>query len=156
MMQKNKYQAYAVATQTVAKTKQIVILYDGVIRLVQQAKEAIRENRIEDRYHLLVKATDIVTGLQGCLDFETGGQVARVLYDFYSMIDNRIFSIHRSNSMDTCDEVTASLRQMRDVWHEIDQNTAGGEVAAKKVTEAAAPMPAPGSVSPEQNVTLSA
>src|ERR1700759_1099732 len=108
-MHKQKYQAYAAATQTVAKTKQIVLLYDGTIRLVQQAKEAIADKRVEDRYHILTKANDIVIGLQSCLDFEQGGEVAKVLFSFYSTVAARIFSIHRTNSQDTCDEVIASL-----------------------------------------------
>jgi flagellar protein FliS len=125
MVQKQKYQAYAAATQTVAKTKQIVMLYDGVIRLVQQGREAIREKRIEDRYSLLTKASDIIIGLQACLDFENGGDIARVLYQFYTTINLQIFSLHRTNSLETCDEVIADLKKMRDVWHEIDQKNAG-------------------------------
>jgi flagellar protein FliS len=117
---RQKYQAYASATQTVAKTQQIVMLYDGAIRYIQQAKEAIREKRIEDRYHLLVKAGEIIVGLQSCLDFENGKDIAKILYNFYSSIDSRLFAIHRSNSMEACDEVITELKQMREVWHEID------------------------------------
>jgi flagellar protein FliS len=118
---KHQYQAYAAATQTVAKTRQIVMLYDGAIRFVHQAKEAIRERRIEDRYHLLIRASGVVTGLQSCLDFENGGSIAKILYQFYSSIDQRLFSIQRSNSLDECEQVLADLKQMRDVWQEIDQ-----------------------------------
>ena len=119
---KQKYQAYAAATQTVARTKQIVMLYDGVIRFVQQAKEAILENRIEDRYNMLTKATEVLLGLQACLDFENGGHIARVLYQFYSHIDSQIFLIHRNNSTQTCDEIITEMKKMRDVWQEIDES----------------------------------
>jgi flagellar protein FliS len=119
---KNKYQAYAAATQTVAKTRQIVMLYDGAIRFIRQAKEAIRDGRIEERYHLLIKTSGIIGGLQSCLDFENGGNVAKILYQFYSSIDGRLFSIHHNNSIESCDEIIADLKQMRDVWHDIDQN----------------------------------
>ena len=120
-IQKSKYQAYAAATQTVAKTQQIVMLYDGVIRLVQQAKEAIREKRIEDRYNLLVKAGDIVHGLQGCLDFENGKEIANILFSFYSTVDSKLFSIHRTNDLEACDEVIADLKKMRDAWLAVDE-----------------------------------
>lgn len=154
-MQRHHYQAYATATQTVARTKQIVMLYDGVIRYVQQAKDAIREKRIEDRYHLLVKASDIIAGLQACLDFENGGEIARILFNFYSSVDGRIFSIHRDNSLQTCDEVIAELKQMRDVWHEIDQTmTDRGEAVSGQ-----APAPAQAASDAGDaagNVTLSA
>jgi flagellar secretion chaperone FliS len=150
--QKQKYQAYVNATQTVAKTKQIVLLYDGAIRFVQQAKEAIREKRIEDRYNMLVKANDIIGGLQSCLDFEHGGHIAKVLYSYYSSIESRIFSIHRSNSIEACDDVIGDLKQMRDVWHEIDQNNGGGEVVSTPSPESGQNNPN----KPDENVTLSA
>jgi flagellar secretion chaperone FliS len=118
---KQKYQAYAAATQTVAKTRQIVMLYDGAIRFVHQAKEAIRERRIEDRYNLLIKASSIINGLQNCLDFEKGGKVAKILYQYYASIDQRLFAIQRSNNIQECDQVLSDLKQMRDVWQEIDQ-----------------------------------
>ncbi len=123
MVEKQKYQAYAVATQTVAPVRQIVLLYDGTIRLVQQAKEAIAEKRIEDRYNLLIKASELIGGLQGCLDFDNGGEIARVLYSYYSSIEARLFSIHRSNSIDDCDGIINDLKQMRDAWVEIEQST---------------------------------
>jgi flagellar protein FliS len=148
---KNKYQAYASATQTVAKTQQIVMLYDGAIRYIQQAKEAIRDKRIEDRYNLLIKAGEIIVGLQACLDFENGKEIARILYNFYSSIDTRMFSIHRTNSMETCDEIIEELKQMRSVWYDIDKGaSADASVQAEAEPENTAPPASP------ENITLSA
>jgi len=158
---KHKYQAYTAATQTVAKTKQIVMLYDGVIRFVQQGKDAIAAKRIEDRYNLLTKASAIISGLQACLDFEKGGDIAKVLYNFYLGINNRIFSLHHTNNLKTCDKVISDLKKMRDVWHEIDQSNTSADAktaeAAAPAAPAAAVAPAtPATTDPEQNVTLSA
>jgi flagellar secretion chaperone FliS len=130
MIEKHKYQAYALATQTVAPTRQIVILYDGIIRFIHQAKEAIAEKRIEDRYNLLIKASEVVGGLQGALDFDNGGDMAKILYNYYSNVDAKIFSIHRTNSVETCDEVIADLKQLRDAWDEIDQNLVSKQAQA--------------------------
>lgn len=162
-MQKQKYQAYAAATQTVAKTRQIVILYDGVIRFLQHAKEAIREKRIEDRYNILTRASEVIMGMQGCLDFENGGDIARVLFSFYSSVDARIFAIQRSNSLEACDEVIQDLKKMRDVWNEIDQSAVATDSSAAasavpvappaEVAPAAATPPAPG---PDQSIIISA
>ncbi|MDE3015906.1 MAG: flagellar export chaperone FliS [Pseudomonadota bacterium] len=149
MSHKYKYQAYAAATQTVARTKQIVLLYDGVIRLVQQAREAIHGQRIEDRFQLLTRASDIITGLQCCLDFDKGGDVARTLHHFYIDINARIFSVHRSNSLDTCNEIVAELKQMRDTWQEIDENSARGDAAKM-------PPGSPAAADSDQSIILSA
>lgn len=152
---KQKYQAYAAATQTVARTKQIVMLYDGVIRFLQHAKEAIQQNRIEDRYHMLTKATDVLMGLQACLDFENGGHIAKVLYQFYSNIDSQIFALHRTNSVADCEGIIAELKKMRDVWHEIDESGAsGGEAPQSSAAQSPSDKSNPSSA--EQTITLSA
>lgn len=151
-MEKHKYQAYAAATQTVARTKQIVMLYDGAIRFMQQAKEAINQGRIEDRYKSLIKSSEVIMGLQGCLDFENAEEIARILYSFYSSVDAKIFAIHRTNSAQACDEVIDELKKMRDVWHEIDENMS----KAAPSEGAAAAAPAPADTVSEQNITLSA
>lgn len=155
MTTRQKYQAYASATQTVAKTKQIVMLYDAAVRYISQAKDAIREKRIEDRYHLLTKAGDIVFGLQSCLDFENGREIAKILYNFYSSIDSRIFTVQRNNSIELCDELIGELKQMRDVWQEIDQSGVGMP-ADTTSAQAAQEIPAAGHEGSEGSVTLSA
>lgn len=123
-----QYQAYNMATMTVPKTKQIVMLYDGAIRFMQQAKDACIEKRIEDRYNLLVRAGDVVLSLQNSLDHENGGQIAKILYDYYASIDMRILSIHRSNSPEMCERVIAELKEMRNAWNHID--TSGAQPVA--------------------------
>lgn len=134
---KQQYQAYAAATQTVARTRQIVMLYDGAIRYLKQAGEAMEARRIEERYHLLVKTSEIISGLQGCLDFENGGNVAQLLYNFYSSIDLRIFALHRSNNKAECEQIIRELRQMRDVWQEIDQTMTASGTASEPASFAA-------------------
>jgi flagellar secretion chaperone FliS len=158
MQSKQQYQAYANATQTVAKTRQIVMLYDGVISFLQQAKIALQEKRIEDRYNLLVKASAIINGLQACLDFEKGEQIAKVLYNFYADVGGRIFSVHRTQNVQTLDDAIADLKKMRDVWNEIDEGDAAAAeaVADESDVPAATPVDVPKSDSSDENVTLSA
>jgi len=132
------------------------MLYDGAIRFLQQAKEAIQENRVQDRYNLLVKTSDIVIGLQGCIDFETGGDVAKILFDFYASVDSRILTIHRTNSTETCDQLVKELKMMRDAWDQVDREMVekqgqGNTADSSAITPA---MNAP--VTDAANVALSA
>ncbi len=119
-MNSSPYKAYTRASHTVAKTRQVVMLYDGAIRFLKQAKTSAEVNDISDRFEKLVKAGDVIVGLQSCLDFENGGSTAQVLYDFYSGIELRILNLHRSNDMAEYDAIVNDLKQMRDVWHGID------------------------------------
>lgn len=148
---KQPYKAYAAATQTMAKTKQIVLLYDAAIRYVQQAVEAIANKQYEKRYHALDKACSIVFGLQGALDFEQGGEVAKTLYAFYSSVDSRLIGVHRSNDVEVCNQVIKELKMMREAWAEID---AKDEQAAPAAKEGEAKSSSPSSNPP--NVAISA
>ncbi len=120
MIQKQKLQAYKDASHTVSKARQIVMLYDGMIRFLKQACEAMKGQRIEDRYNLLVKTANIVMGLQGSLDFDQSKEVATTLYDYYSSVDARIMTLHRTNSIEDCEALIDDLKQMRDVWSHLD------------------------------------
>lgn len=152
-MAKKHYQAYTAAQQTTASTRQIVMLYDGVLRNLQSAREAMQKNSVEERFNGLVKASEIIFGLQGCLDYEQGGDVAKVLDNFYTLMDLRVFALHRDPDPAACDQVMLDIRRMRDVWDEIDRAQTGtGEAAPAEANsgESFTPPPAiPG-------VTLSA
>ncbi len=124
---KDQYNAYYMATQTVSKTRQVVMLYDGAIRFIQQARLAIEKTRIEDRFHLLNKASEVLLGLQGSLDFDNGGEVAPLLFDYYSSLDARILYVQRSNDLKVLDSVMTELKQMRGAWGNVDMQESTGE-----------------------------
>jgi flagellar protein FliS len=131
------YKAYHRASHTVSNTRQVVMLYDGAIRFLQQAAEAIEKKDYETRYNKLTRVSDIVIGLQSCLDFDVGGDSAKILYDFYSAIDLRIFALHRSNDLKECQAVIAQMKEMREVWQNIDR---GAETKQPAVVEQSAPV----------------
>jgi flagellar secretion chaperone FliS len=140
MSQPNSYKAYNRATATVSKTRQVVMLYDGIIRFLQQAIEAIEKKDYELRYQKLTRAADIVMGLQGALDFDMGGKSARILYDFYAGLDLRLLAIHRSNDVADCNAMIAQIKQMRDVWYGIDRGSESPADAAHAEQSAASAM----------------
>ncbi len=120
----HQYQAYSIATRTVPKTRQIVMLYDGTIKFIKQAIVAIDEGRIEARFNLLSKASEIMMGLAGSIDFENGGDIAHVLHKFYANMSMRILSVNflknKDEGMTRCNQIIEELKQMRDVWYNID------------------------------------
>jgi flagellar protein FliS len=130
----NLYKAYHKATHTVSKTRQVVMLYDGAVRFLQQASEAIENKEIERRYNTLTRASEILSGLQSCLDFDSAEGMARVLFDFYTNIDLRILALHRTPDKADCDQIIAELKQMRDVWDLIDRGGEAKPVANEPVS----------------------
>lgn len=141
----SQYQAYSVATRTVAKTRQVVMLYDGAIRFLRQAEAAIERNQIEERFRLLQRATDVVTGLQSSIDFDTGGEIAHTLHRFYTGISMRILSVNfkPSEAKTICGEIITELKEMRDIWDSIDRtlNKPAEESHLENATAKASSMP---------------
>lgn len=135
-MHQDVYKAYHRATHTVAKTRQVVMLYDGVLRNLKQAKDAMVAGDVPSRFQKLVRAGDIIMGLQSSLDFDAGGDVAKILYDFYSSLDARILSTLNSNNTELVDQLMQEIRDMRDVWETIDKQQ--GDVPAEPAANSAA------------------
>lgn len=111
--------AYGQAAETLAPARQIVLLYDGAIRRIKEARHAIEARRINDRCVALAKATAIVEGLQGCLDLERGGAIARNLDQLYTYLVLRLARINLEDDVAICDELTARLSELRDSWAQI-------------------------------------
>ncbi len=112
--------AYGQAAETIPPLRQIVMLYDGAILRLQEAKRAIAEDRIEDRHRAVSKAAAIVEALQGCLDFERGGELATHLDRFYTYVGFRMRQIDVRNDATICDELIARLGEMRGSWEAIE------------------------------------
>lgn len=111
--------AYRSAAETHPPARQIVMLHDGAIQRIQEAKAAIAARRIEARFNLVMKAHAIVGALQSCLDFDHGGEVAPLLDRFYGYVLGRLTLINLRDDPAICDELVRLLRQMRDSWAEI-------------------------------------
>ncbi len=114
---------YRTANETVQKTRQVVLLYDAVIRFLQQSKQAIETQDYEQRLKLLQKASNIVMGLNSALDFENGGEISEMLSNFYNAMDLRILSINRTNNIDDLEKIIREVKTMRDAWDQIDQQS---------------------------------
>lgn len=108
--------AYGRATKPRADANMIVLLYDGAIGQLAQARAAILAGAVEERWRRVRKAAAIVEGLQGCLDHAAGGDVAVLLDRFYNYVGMRLLQIDLRNDPAICDEVMARLGEMRASW----------------------------------------
>ncbi len=135
----NAYNAYKTANATtLSKTRQVVMLYDGMVKFMQQVKVAIECGKIEERFHLCNKVNDVLIGLQGSLDFAQGGHVAEVLYEYYNDLMFLLMNVQQSNSLNDCDEIIRQLQEMAAAWRQVDaeyarEKAAGSHNAAPSV-----------------------
>lgn len=115
--------AYHAASETVTPATAIVMLYDGAVRRLNEAKLAAQEGRIEDRCNAVGKAHAIIHGLQCQLDFGAGGDIAALLDDYYNYILHRMTQINIKSDPTICEELVSRLREMRESWSTIAQGS---------------------------------
>jgi flagellar protein FliS len=83
---KNAHNTYqSVQVTTTDKGRLLLMMYEGAIKFLRQAKAGLEENDIAKFCRFLSKGQAIIAELMNTLDFEKGGTIARDLdrlYDF--------------------------------------------------------------------------
>jgi flagellar protein FliS len=120
MSPQNYYKAYRNASETVGKSRQIVMLYEGALKFVKQARLASQDRRLDERFTLLDKALRIVHGMQDSLDFEQGGKVAELLRDFYSDVSHDLYLAAQHDRADAYERAIDKMEMMLKQWQRID------------------------------------
>jgi len=137
------FAAYEYAVDTFPPLRQVVLLYDAAMRRVREARRAIEQGRIEDRFRAVEKATAIVDALHRCLDFERGGDIARILELYYTDLTLRLQAINLRNEPAACDEVLERLADMRAAWAKLAGMAEERHETPKAAVEAAVAAPGP-------------
>jgi flagellar protein FliS len=135
MNYQNVTDKYIDAQQGNSKILQLVLIYDGMIKIVKQATEAMKNNNIQEQSNLLNKAIQIIKGLQASLNVSKGLDMARVLHDYYHIIFLKIIKAQDNYDYTILENVTKELSLMRASWQEV----------AEKTSPANAPLNAEGS-----------
>src|SRR3954451_19582786 len=116
--------AYGRAAQTIPPVRQVVMLYDGALRRLREARQAILEGRIEDRFLAVQKASALIDGLHACLGFERGRDIAPLLDTMYGYIGLRLQQINIRQDPAICDELIAQLGELRRAWDTLAEGSA--------------------------------
>ena len=94
----------------------IQMLFDGLIESLSTARGHIERGMINEKSKALARAGRIVVGLQGALDFDKGGDIARNLNDLYSYVTRRLFHVNAHNDVAVLDEIYGLMQEIRDAW----------------------------------------
>lgn len=133
----NAHLAYYYGSTNISKTKQLVMAYDGMLKHIATARQAIESEDPETRFNALQRTSMIIMSLQTALDHASGGEIANLLDNFYFSIDVRLMRQNREPNIDLLDRIANEVRMMRDAWADVDaQMTAAGNPDAD-TTEAA-------------------
>jgi len=117
-------QAYAnryreVEVRTADPLQLVVMLYDGALRFIGVARDAVERRDIPARRDSLSRALAIVSELQSTLNLEAGGEIAASLDGLYDYINERLINAAMKNSVEPLDEARKVLETLRDGWSTI-------------------------------------
>ena len=97
----------------------IQMLFDGLNESLVAASGHIQNGSIEEKSKSLARASRIVVGLQGALDFERGGELAHNLNDLYAYVTRRLLHVNISNDMEVLSEVMGLVKDISDAWQNL-------------------------------------
>jgi flagellar protein FliS len=112
------------------------MLYDGALKFMGTAREAIERRDIPARREALSRTLAIISELQSTLNLAEGGQVAIELDRLYSYSNARLLEAAMKNEVAAVDDVKRVFEILRDGWNTIatqpPQNTSAMQPAGAR------------------------
>lgn len=117
------------AIQTAPPEQLVVMLYDGAVRFLEQAKAALQEGK--DASEPLVRAQDIIIELSSSLN-HGAGDVANNLGRLYEFWIQWLLQAQIRREPAKVEEVLGMVRELREAWVSVAQQrkTQAGPAAA--------------------------
>ena len=126
----------------------IVALYDGAIRFLYRAIQAVEEHDEIDRRAAVKRALDVIMYLQARLRTDIAGGPAAALADFYTAMFTMTLEASHADSRDGFEEVIACLRNVRDAWAIVAQDPEAQKIAPRELRTQAECIGAPSAAVP--------
>jgi flagellar protein FliS len=102
--------------ESASKEQLLIMFYDGAIRFVTRAENAIRENNIEQRNYCINKASAIIAELSVTLDHGIGGKIAADLEALYDFMHRELIKANVENSLTSLETVKTLLTDLSETW----------------------------------------
>ncbi len=103
----------------------IVILYEEIIHSMRKAQRAVQSGNIEERTRSLNHALAVVGHLQGVLNFEKGGHVARDLSTFYNLVRRKILDANMRTDSVSIEWIVTECSSIKQAWEVADLQLSG-------------------------------
>ncbi len=110
----------------------VLALYDGWLRFLQRAAEAIEQGDVIERRYTVKRGLDIVMYLQARLRMDIGGKPAMALSDFYAAMFAMMLEASHAESAEQMREVVACVRNVRDAWAVVARDPAAGRAPSRE------------------------
>ena len=130
-MENNQYRDQTLACATGVEL--VIALYDGAIRFLYQAVQAVESADVRGRRIAVKKVVDILMYLQARLRPDVGGQPAVALSDFYTTMFTQTLEASHFESADDFRAVIACVVNVRDAWIVVARDPAAGRLLPREL-----------------------
>ena len=110
---------YQTQIQSQSPLELVVMLYDGALRFLRSAAEAIERRDLVGKRQAMSRTMAILGELQNSLNLSAGGDIAKNLDDLYTYINGRLIEANIDNSVEPINEAIKLLTPLRDAWAQI-------------------------------------
>ncbi len=114
------------AVETASPGKLLLMLYNGAIRNLDRAVRAIADNDLESAHTMLVKTQDIIIEFMCTLNMDY--EIAEKLLGLYEYMHQQLIKANINKDVEIIKEVQGFLVELRDVWQEALNKTAGSSM----------------------------
>ena len=112
------------AVRGASPVRLVICLYEQAIEDLRCAVIALEKGDIEARTRGINHALTVIAQLQGSLDMERGGEVARNLERFYSLVRVGLIEAQTKQSARILEQQISQLATVYEAWLEVERATA--------------------------------
>lgn len=109
----------------------LIMLYDGALRYLAQARDKILAKDYAAKGVLISKVIDIINELSASLNLEKGGSLATNLNNLYVLCTARLLQANLKMNIESLDSVTEILSGLRSAYAQIVETPEAKKAAAE-------------------------
>lgn len=109
----------------------LIMLYDGALRYLAQARDKILAKDYAAKGVLISKVIDIINELSSSLNLEKGGSLATNLNNLYLLCTARLLQANLKMNVESLDSVTQILSGLRSAYAQIVETPEARKAAAE-------------------------
>jgi len=118
------------AVENASSVGLVIMMYDLLVNDLRQAGKAIETGDVDTRSTALKHAFLVLQQLQGSLNWEKGGDAAKRLSDFYTVLRARIWEAHVKKDHQILEEQIRLLIDVRQAWAQVDPASSPSAVSS--------------------------
>jgi len=111
----NAYKQNSVTTASPGELT--LMLYNGCLKFLNKAKQAIQEKNIQEKNTNLIKSQAIISELMATLNMDI--EISKQMLPLYEYMNHRLVEANIQNDVAVIEEVEGLVTEFRDTWKEV-------------------------------------